>query len=55
MSGAIIGGIVALVAWCGLFGYLVVLNQRLIAAVAELSGAPATSPAPAVTVMEVDS
>ncbi len=52
MSGALLGGIVAAVAWVGLWVYLVLLNHRLQAALARGDEA-AVLTAPKVTVTDV--
>jgi len=52
MSGALLGGIVAAVAWMGLWLYLVLLNHRLHAALARGDDGAALT-APKVTVTDV--
>ncbi len=53
MSGAVVGGVVALVGWLGLFAYLVVVNGRLARAVSEAAAAPLVTP-PTVTISDVE-
>ena len=52
MSGALVGGLVAAVAWCGLWLYLWLLNSRLQTALARLD-TPEPLEAPKVTVTDV--
>ncbi len=54
MSGAIVGAVVAVVAWLGLWAYLMVMNRRLADALRELERAPEGGGTPTVTVTETE-
>ena len=54
MSGAVVGGVGALVGFAGLLAYLLYVNSRLSRALAELSSAAQEAPPPAVMVTELE-